>query len=102
MQKENVVVVFADGDVHGEHARNAAFQCGQLVVVSGKEGAQVAASPLCKVFHHGPGQGHAVIGAGAPANFVQNHKAAAGGLTQNAGRFHHFHHKGALTLRKVV
>ena len=102
VQKENVVVVLAYGNVHGKHASDAAFERRKLVIVGGKERAQFAACPLGKVFHHGPGKGHTVVGACATPNLVQNHKASAGSLPQNTGCLHHFDHKGTLTLCKVV
>ena len=72
------------------------------MIVSGEQSSYAASGPARQFFHYGPGQGQAVEGAGAPPYFVQNDQAALGGLAQDAGGFHHFHHKGALPLGQVV
>ena len=48
------------------------------------------------------GNGHAVVGAGAPPYFVEDEQALIGALRQNRCRFGHFHHKGTLTSGDVV
>ena len=55
-----------------------------------------------EVFRHGPGQGEAVEGAGAPADLVQDHQAPGGGLVEDVGGFMHLHQKGALAPADVV
>ena len=67
-----------------------------------EKGSQFAVGTRRQILHNGPGQSHAVIGACAAADFIQNNQAAAGGLPQDARGFHHFHHEGALALCQIV
>ena len=48
------------------------------------------------VLDHGPGDGKAVVGAGAAAQLVEDDQAAAAGVMQDVGRLHHLDHEGAL------
>ena len=54
------------------------------------------------MFRHGPGQGQAVKGGGAPADLVQDHQAPGGGLVEDAGGFVHLHQKSALAPADVI
>ena len=54
------------------------------------------------VFHHRPGDGHAVVGTGAAAHLVQDDQGIFRGVLQNLGYLVHFHHKGALPRSQVV
>ena len=102
MQEKYVFVALADGYVHGEDARKLSFQIDQLMIVGGKEGAQGSVEFGCKMLGNGPGQGQPVIGACAPAYFIENNQAVRGCLAQDAGCLHHFDHEGALALSQVV
>ena len=72
------------------------------MVVGGKEGLCSQLPGIGGVFQHRPGNGHAVIGGGASADFVQNQKALGGGVLQNGGHLCHLHHEGGLTGGQVV
>ena len=54
------------------------------------------------MLQHRPGNGHAIEGGGAPANFVQDEKAPGCGMLQNLGHLRHLHHKGGLTRGQVI
>ena len=75
---------------------------GELVVVGGKQGLGPQLFGLGAVFQHRPGDGHAVIGGGAPADLVQNEQGVAGGVLEQLGHFAHLHHEGGLSGGQVV
>ena len=68
----------------------------------GKERARAQAGVVVDVLDHRPGNREAVVGACAAADFVQYEQAAVGGVVQNVGCFHHFHHKGGLAAMNLV
>ena len=81
-QEEDLVPLLLGGDVVVLHPGDLPLQHGELVVVGGKEGLAAQAALVGAVLHHGAGDGHAVVGAGAPADLVQNKQGAAGGVFQ--------------------
>src|SRR5713226_7612033 len=48
---------------------------------------------LSEGFRDRLGDGLSVRGAGATSYLVENHQASGGGVTQDVGRLHHFHHE---------
>ena len=71
------------------------------MVVCGKEG--FGSLPiLVYVLHYGPGYGHTVKGAGAPAYLIQKHKRARREVMQNGRGLCHLYHKGGLSLGDIV
>ena len=50
----------------------------------------------------GSSERQAVKRRGAAADFVHQHKAAVGGMTQNEGRLGHLHHEGGTAVGQVV
>ena len=93
VQEDNVVAFLSHGHVVIFDQRQQIGQRGQLVVMGGKEGARLEAGMVVQVFDDGPGDGEAVVGAGAPADFVQNKQGPAGCMMQNLRCLHHLHHK---------
>ena len=75
---------------------------GELVVVGGKEGLGPQFFGVGAVLQHRPGDGHAVIGGGAPADLVQNEQGVAGGVLEQLSHLAHLHHKGGLSGGQVV
>ena len=71
-QEDDLVVPFAHGDVEILHARQAAGQFGQLVVMGGEE--RLGADLVVQVLDDAPGQAQAVKGAGAAADLVQDNR----------------------------
>ena len=74
----------------------------QLVVMGGKQCLGAQLSCVGGVFQHRPGDGHAVVGGGTPADLVQNQKTSGGGVFQNVRHLRHLHHEGGLTGGQVV
>ena len=66
----------------------------QFMVVGGKK--RLGFNPGLDIFHHGPGDSHAVISTGTPSHLVQNNQALGRGVFQNLGYLVHLHHEGAL------
>ena len=81
-------------------ARQPLGQLGQLVVVRGEQ--RPAADAVVQVLRDGPGQRHAVVGAGAAADLVEDHQAARRGVVQDVGRLGHLHHERALRPAQLV
>ena len=52
--------------------------------MGGEQGLGPQPLPVGAVFQHRPGDGHAVIGGGAPADLVQDEQGAAGGVLQQS------------------
>ena len=73
-EEDDVLPPGLDGDIIVLHPREGVLQGGELVVMGGKEG--LGPQLQRAVLQHRPGDGHAVKGAGAPADLVQNEEAA--------------------------
>ena len=54
------------------------------------------------IFHDRPGDGHPVIGRGAPADLVQQHQRTGGEVVEDHRRLQHLHHEGGLAAGDVV
>ena len=87
-------------DVNIFYAGEQVGQFGEFVIVGGKESAR--ASVRLQMFDDGPGDGEAVEGGGAAADFVEQHQALRRGEIQNRGDFAHFHQKGGAAAREIV
>ena len=70
--------------------------------MGGKEGFGPQPSLIRAVLQHRPGDGHAVVGGGAPSDLVQDEQGAGGGVFQHLGHLRHLHHKGGLARAQVV
>ena len=101
-QEDELLPPAPDGDAVVFHPGDGLLQGGQLVVVGGKEGLGPQLLPVRAVLQHRPGNAHAVKGAGAPADLVQNQKAPAGGVLKDIRHLGHLHHKGGLPGPQVV
>ena len=72
----------------------------EFVVVGGEEGA--AADVVVEVFDDGPGERDAVVGAGAAADFVEDHQAARRGGVEDVRGLDHFDHERALAAAEFI
>ena len=72
------------------------------MVVGGKEGLAPQAAFVGAVFQHRAGDGHAVVGAGAPADLVQDQQALGRGVAQQLGHLGHLHHERGLPGGQIV
>ena len=79
-QEENVVPLLLGGDVVVLYPGDDALQGGDLMVVGGKEGLGPQLFLVGAVLQHRTGDGHTVVGRGAPADLVQDEQAFAGGV----------------------
>src|SRR5690606_25279497 len=73
----------------------------KLMVMSGKE-RHVAVPAFVDIFHHGPGNGDAVIGARSPPYLIKQHETTILQIIKDAGSFIHLNHRGRLTERQVI
>ena len=101
-QENDIVALFLHGNTVIVDAGKLAFQLGQLMVVSGKQRLGAGKTGARNVFHHSPGDGQSVIGAGSPADLVEDQQAVFSGMAKNIGHFTHFHHKCTLPGSQVV
>jgi len=84
--------MFADRDRGIFNGGEFAGELGHFVVMRGEECAALV--HLVQVFERGPGDGQAVVGGGAAADFVKDHQRTVVRLVQDRGGFDHFDHKG--------
>src|SRR5258708_35823399 len=68
--------------------------------VRGEEGA--GASVLLQMLDDGPGDGEAVEGGGAAADFVEQDEAGGCGVIQDGGDFGHFYEEGGAAAGEIV
>ena len=66
------------------------------MVVGGEERLGAQGGVVVDVLDHRPGDGDAVVGAGAAADLVQDEQAAGGGVVQDVGGLDHLDHEGGL------
>ncbi len=96
MEEDHLLAAVVHGYVIVDYVGQPLRQIGQLVIVGGEEGLGPQGGVIVDVLHHGPGDGHAIVGAGAPPDLVQDQQAAVGGVVKDVGRLHHLHHEGGL------
>ena len=72
------------------------------MIVGGEQGLGPQLFRVGAVFQHGPGNGHAVEGRGAPADLVQNQQAVRRGGLENVADLRHLHHEGGLSGGQIV
>src|ERR1700731_5058467 len=60
------------------------------------------AGVLLQMLDHGPGDGEAVEGSGAAANFVEQDEAGRRGVIEDGGDFAHFDEEGRAATREIV
>ena len=75
-------------------------QLGEFVVVRREQ--RPAADAVVQVLRDAPGQRHAVVGAGAPADLVEDDEAQRRGVVEDVRRLGHLHHERALRPAQVV
>ncbi len=100
MQEDQFTIVFARLQAEIIDVFQALIQLRQFVVMGGEQGA--AADGIMQVFGACPGDGQAVPGRGATADFIENDKGALGCLGQDGCGFDHLHHEGRTALGQVV
>ena len=99
-EEDDVLVPLADGDVVVFDRFFAGGEVAEFVVVGGEEGAGLGA--VVEMFGDGPGDGKAIEGGGAAADFVEDDEGVGGGVVDDEGGLVHFDHEGGLSLREVV
>ncbi len=102
VQEDDVLAVLRYVQVEVAHLRQPLLHLDQLVVVRGEERARAALRVIVQILDDGPGDSHAVVGAGPTPHLVQNKQAARRGVVEDVRRLHHLHHKGRLTRRQLV
>lgn len=78
------------------------FEFGEFPIVGREEGFCLFAMGGQEVFGNGPGDGDAVVGAGATTNFVEEDEGTGCGVVEDVGRFGHFNHEGRLATREII
>src|ERR1700730_14621164 len=87
-EEDDFVGSFFDADVDVFDGWQEFGEFGEFVIVGGEKGAR--AGVLLEMFDDGPGDGEAVEGGGAAANFVEEHEARGRGVMEDGGDFAHF------------
>ena len=100
MQKHNLVRHFLDRHLIVGNVVEDACEFVQFVIVGRENGA--GADFAGEIFCHGPGNGEAIEGGGAPSDFVEEHQGAIAGVIQYVRRLVHLDHEGGLSGRQVI
>lgn len=100
VQEHHFALGLFDGHVPVVDFRQRFGELRQLVIVRGEHGA--AAEFVMQVLSNGPGEGDAVVGAGAAADFVEDDERTVGGVVEDAGGFDHFDHESRLAFAQFV
>src|SRR5580704_16199852 len=88
----------ADVDVFDGWKKLGEF--GEFVIVGGEEG--TGASVLLKMLDDGPGDGEAVEGGGAAADFIEEDEAGGRGVMEDGGDFAHFDEERGAAAGEVI
>ena len=75
-------------------------QLRQLMVMGSKERLGVHLVP--DMLNDSPGNAHAIVGAGAATDFIEDNEAASGCILKYVGYLIHLHHEGTLTAGQIV
>ena len=101
--EDDLVVPLFDGDGVVFEAVEGFRELCEFVVVGGEEGAgSVGIDIGVEVLDHGPGDGEAVVGAGAAADLVEDDEAAGGGVVEDVGGLVHLDHEGGVAACELV
>ena len=94
--------LFCDSNVEIARARQDERQGSQFMVVRGEKRAAVQLRAVVDVFDDGAGDGEAVPGGGAAADFIEDDEAAVAAAGEDARRLDHLDHEGALARVNLV
>ena len=100
VHEDDFVLPLADEDVVVGDGGRGFGEFGQFVVVRREEGA--ALRGVGEEFRDGPGEGEAVEGGGAAADFVEDDEGFFACVVEDVGGLDHFDHEGGLALGEVV
>ena len=70
--------------------------------MGGEEGAGALVVCAVEVLDDGPGDTEAVVGAGAPADFIKDDEGTGGGVVEDVGRLVHLDHEGGVAAGEFV
>ena len=99
-EEDDVFIPLAHGDVVVRDGFLRVCEGAELVVVGGKEGA--AFDFIVQVLGDGPGDGEAIEGGGAAADFIENDEAFFGGVIDDEGGLIHLDHEGGLSFGEII
>src|SRR5207244_9450219 len=100
VQKHYPAFGFLHQDVVVSQAGKFVGQLSQFMIVRGEKHA--AADLIVQILGNGPSQTHAVVGAGAAADLIEDHQAAVGGVVEDVGGFGHLDHESAAAPGQLV
>ncbi len=89
-------------DVVIHHAVQLFLHGSQLVIMRGEQRAYAPARTARKFFHHGPGKGQTIEGAGAASDLIQNDERLRRGVVEDVRRLLHLHEERGASAREVV
>ena len=102
VQEDHLVALFGHRHAVVANAWQTGGQVGQFVVMGREEGLAAQPGVVVDMFDDRACDGQAIIGAGAPADLVQDHQRARSGLVQDGGGLDHLHHERGLARGQVV
>src|SRR5262245_55253527 len=95
MQKYYLLVGFLNQHIVISQLRQSLGELSELVIMRREE--RPATRLVVQVFGNSPGERNAVVGTGAPADFIKDYQAFRRGVVENVGGLSHLHHEGALS-----
>ena len=101
-KEDHAALGFAHRHIPVAHTRINLFHLVEFVVVRGEKGAGVCLWVFVNMLHDGPGDGNAIVGGSAAAQFVEEHEAALREVVHDVGCLAHFHHKRTFAHRYIV
>src|ERR1700730_13495308 len=94
VEKDDPLTLFADCHPKIAQPRKLLSKRGQLVIMGGKERQRAKLRCIVEIFEDRLRDAHAVVGAGAATDLVENEQAARRGVSEDVRRLHHFNHEG--------
>ena len=101
-QENHLTVHLLDPDMVVPDMGEASRHLVQFMIVRGKKHLCRTLRNIMEIFGNSPSNRNAIVGAGSPANLVQQDQGTIGQVIQYIGRLVHLHHKGTLARSQVI
>ena len=101
-QEDDFSVHLLHTHVEVADALEALLHLVQLMIVGGEECPRLGLAVLVQILHDGPGDGDAVVGAGAPSQFVEEHEGARRHIVEDIRSLGHLHHESGFAEGDIV
>ena len=100
VQEDDFVSPFPHRHVQIPGPSKTVRQVGELMVMGGEQAP--GTQSVVDMLTDRPGNGHAVEGGGAAADFIKENQGSVGGMAENAGGFHHLDHESRGSAGNII